>query len=99
MPNFRNARAGILGKVLHVVGDSRAIENAKRFGDMERDAARDSLKSLAIFQIRERPEELLHMLRKPEIEPPLHASRAPGRSSGRRRELSDASAGAHARRR
>ena len=69
---FPQCGAGILGKALYVVGNTDTIENTEGFGDVERKAARNSLKSLAIFQIGERPEELLHMLRKPEIEPPLH---------------------------
>ena len=69
---FPQRGAGLLGKALYVVRNADAIENPEGFGDVERNAARNSLKPFAIFQIGEWPEELLHMLRKPEIEPPLH---------------------------
>src|ERR1700730_6436052 len=76
---FPQCGAGVLGKALHLVGYARAIENAKRFGGVERNAARDTVEPLAFFEIGKRPEKLCDMLGKPNIEPPLdHCERLAG---------------------
>src|ERR1700732_4397010 len=68
---FPQRGSGVLGKALHLVGHARAIENPEGFGGVERNAARDTIKPLAFFEIGKRPEKLCDMLGKPNIEPPL----------------------------
>ena len=64
--------AVFLREALDVLGDAGAVENAELFGELEGDAARHALESLAFFQRLERAEQFLHMLGEPEIEPRLH---------------------------
>src|SRR5271166_2070279 len=69
---FPQGRARTLRQRLDVVGDFRAVEHAERFGDLEGDAARETLEPFGFFEIRQRSEQFLYMLRQPEIEAALN---------------------------
>ena len=69
-PHAELAQRGavLLGESLHVLGDARAVQHAQFFGELEGDAARHPFQAFALLQLLERPEQLLDMLREPEVE-------------------------------
>ena len=54
--------AVVLREGLDLLGDAGAVEHAQILGELEGDAARHAFEPLALFQLLQRPEQLLHML-------------------------------------
>ena len=69
---FAQRRARVLVEPLHLLGDAVALQDAKRLGQLERDAARDAGDVLGRGQCEQRPKQLFQMRLEPEIEPRLH---------------------------
>ena len=65
-------RARFLIEAFHLLGDARALQHAERFGELERDAARDAGDVFRAGQRQQRPEQLLDVRLDPEVEPRLH---------------------------
>ena len=72
-------RPGVLVEAADLVEHLGALEHAESLADLEGDAAADAFDALALFEIGEGAEQLLHMLGDPEVEPALnHVERGPG---------------------
>ena len=64
--------AGVLRQGFQLLGDLGALQHPQRFADLEGDAARDAVERFARFQLLERAEQLLDVLRDPQVEAALH---------------------------
>ncbi len=68
---MRRARAVFLAQSLDFLGDARTLQDAEFFGQLKSDAARNAFQTFAFFQLLERAEQFLDMLRQPQVEPLL----------------------------
>ena len=73
------AGPGVLRQAFQLVRHLRALEHAERLADLEGDTPRDAVQSLPGLQILQGAEQLLDVLRDPEVEATLHhLQRRPG---------------------
>ena len=69
---FAQRGARRLIEILHLALDPRALQHAKRFDQLECDAARNAGDVFGLGEFEQRPEQFLDMRLQPEIEPVLH---------------------------